>query len=435
MKIAIVSDDLTGANDTGVQLAKRGFSTVVHFGMELALEEIEACDVHVFDTDSRALEPAAAYGKVYELANALQSGPPFDIVYKKIDSTLRGNLGAELDAMYDAFRPDFAVIAPSFPKNGRCIIGGILFIDGVPVSQTEVAKDPKTPVTESFLPRLLGAQTAKRVGHVTLEQLRHKETLADRLEQFIQDETPYVVFDSESEGDLELIAQAMSASAYSAIWVGSAGLAFHLAGGTEIGGFADESQGDESDYNEQVLLVVGSVSGKSRGQLEQALARTDTAGVELEASRVAGDDSERAEEITRVLALVEAAAASKCHVALYSSGRREQIAEAVAAGRRFNRDERAVSQLVADTLGEIAARAARSGGIKRLVLTGGDTAKQVLLRLGCERLELLAEVEPGIPLGRSAAADGQALYAVTKAGSFGSATALSDAMDLLLKIK
>ena len=74
---------------------------------------------------------------------------------KRIDSTLRGNLGGETDAMLDCLGKDFiAVSAPCFPSSGRTLVGGYLLVDDLPLHKTNIAIDPKTPVKTSDMARL-----------------------------------------------------------------------------------------------------------------------------------------------------------------------------------------------------------------------------------------------------------------------------------------
>ncbi|MBW7460650.1 four-carbon acid sugar kinase family protein, partial [Paenibacillus sepulcri] len=121
MEFAMIADDLTGANDSGVQLAASGYSASVLFRLDE--EAPGSVDAVVLNTDSRADSPQTAYAKVRNAADYV-SRLSAGIVYKKLDSTLRGNIGAELDAVYDAFKPDFIVLAPAYPGNGRTTENG-----------------------------------------------------------------------------------------------------------------------------------------------------------------------------------------------------------------------------------------------------------------------------------------------------------------------
>jgi len=131
----IVADDLSGANDTGHQLATRGYPTTVVTG-EAATVEQES--VVVVNTDSRYAAPEAAAERV----RSAVAQYPASFAYKKVDSTLRGNLVAEIEAMLGATESAIAVVAPAFPAMGRVTVGGIHVVDGTPVSRRAAGRDP-----------------------------------------------------------------------------------------------------------------------------------------------------------------------------------------------------------------------------------------------------------------------------------------------------
>ncbi|MGE5855892.1 MAG: four-carbon acid sugar kinase family protein, partial [Syntrophaceae bacterium] len=166
----VIADDLTGANDTGVQFAKQGLKTIVLMYVPAAPSELDE-DVLVVDTQSRALSPTEAYRKVTETALLFKNRDQFQTLYKKIDSTLRGNLGTEIDAIMDACGLELAIVAPAFPANGRMTVGGCHFLGNAPLEATEISRDPLCPVTESHIPTLMAKQTKREVGHVGIKNV------------------------------------------------------------------------------------------------------------------------------------------------------------------------------------------------------------------------------------------------------------------------
>lgn len=420
MKIAVIADDLTGANDTGVQLAKCGLSTFVSLKPEApAPKEAEAL---VIDTDSRSLPQAVAYDRVLKAAKQLSSSS-IEMIYKKMDSTMRGNIGAEIDAMYDAFAPDFVIIAPSFPKLGRGVINGTMYVHGQLLHMTEVAVDPKTPVNESFLPLLLTSQTTREVGHISVDDLSSEaEKVVEKIHEFRQDGIPYLLFDAVTEEDLAQIVHVVSLTGYRVVWAGSAGLASHLPLGqpqTELGTITNGS------VRKPVLTVVGSVHGRSRKQLNAVIAQEEIAEIGLNPERVLANEEDREQEIVRVTVEAALILAQGKHVVLYSLGEEMDIMRAVQQGERYGYNRNEVSNKIAEALGEASVRIIRQHGIERLMLTGGDTAKQVCLRLNASHLRLIDEIEAGVPIG---ALNGTKIFTVTKAGGFGSEDALVKAI-------
>src|SRR4051812_45218340 len=160
MRVGIIADDLTGAADTAAQFARAGWNT------ELQLRSMaSAAEAIAVTTDSRALAPAdASAAAASAVSNLQQMG--ITQLYKKIDSTLRGQVRAEVHGTMTGWSPRArAVVCPAFPAAGRLVLGGHLHVNGVRVSETAIADDPVTPVTESHIPTLLGAsQAASKPG-------------------------------------------------------------------------------------------------------------------------------------------------------------------------------------------------------------------------------------------------------------------------------
>ena len=133
MKTIIIADDLTGALDTGVQFAAASLRTQVCVDAVIPAQEWERADTQVLciNAGSRHLPPEEAYCIVYDLCvQAKEHGA--SCVYKKTDSALRGNVGAELSAMRAALSLDSVPFVPSYPALGRVVSKGILYIDGIP---------------------------------------------------------------------------------------------------------------------------------------------------------------------------------------------------------------------------------------------------------------------------------------------------------------
>src|SRR5919199_5928769 len=142
LRAAVVADDLTGAADSGVQLARSGYRTAVAF-RGASIPPTEDLDAVAADTDSRPLPAGFAAKRVLEAGRAVRDAR---IVYKKIDSTLRGQVPAELAAALKATGREKAIVAPAFPSAGRTTRGGVLLVYDEPVHETDLAHDPRTPV-------------------------------------------------------------------------------------------------------------------------------------------------------------------------------------------------------------------------------------------------------------------------------------------------
>ena len=141
LALGIVADDLTGAMDSSGYFAARGLSTDVILDPSYSSD----ADVVVITTSSRAEHPNVARERVRQAVKGLAGRT----IYKKIDSTLRGNIGAELMAAMHEADCEKAIVAPAFPAVGRTTVNGVLLVDGTPVAETQFANDPVSPVSES----------------------------------------------------------------------------------------------------------------------------------------------------------------------------------------------------------------------------------------------------------------------------------------------
>ncbi|ANY69481.1 hypothetical protein BBD42_25590 [Paenibacillus sp. BIHB 4019] len=412
MKIAIVADDLTGASDCGGQLVRYGMRVSVRINPVMAEEP--QYDAVVFNTVSRSLPANEAASIVKQISQYINE-QPFDLIYKKIDSTLRGNIGAELNAMSDVIQPDFTIIAPGYPQNGRQIIERIHHLNGELLHETEVSRDPKTPVLQSDVVELVASQTGRAVAHLSILDIdQGKVHLADRLKACKIQNMTYIVADSATEGDLERLANALAQLSYKLVWVGSAGLMNHLPKAYAVAENDKPLQIPLLVGNDPVLLVVGSVSKMGREQLRNLMNQNLAVQIMARSEKLLADEAGKQEELVRVIDEASRALADGRDTVIVAS---DNIADTQAAGLRLGMAPIQISDAISAALGSITVKLFGKLAIHKLYLTGGDTAYQVLEQLGISAFELMEELEPGVLLGKYEA---RGLYMVTKAGNFGS---------------
>lgn len=170
VKLLIIADDFTGALDTGVQFAKQGICTQIFTKQELEQDDIKKdTEVLVVDTESRPMSAEAAYRSVYELASwAVSQG--IKTIFKKTDSALRGNIGAELQAVLDAGKDQRLFFLPGYPQIGRITRNGIHYIAGELLENSVFGRDPFEPVTKSYVPDIIHEQNDVLVTCLPCEQ-------------------------------------------------------------------------------------------------------------------------------------------------------------------------------------------------------------------------------------------------------------------------
>ncbi len=380
--VAVVADDLTGAGDTAVQFVRSGWRT------ELQLTAAEsAAEVVAVTTDSRAMPAREAAAEAAGAVRRLREAG-VERLYKKVDSTLRGPIRAEIDAVLAVWSANaVAVVCPAFPANGRTVRDGVLLVDGVEVHRTAVGRDPVTPVTESRIPELLGAR------HVRLDG-SDPATDAARL----RDSGPVVVVDAETDADLDRVAAAVTELGPDAVPVGSAGLAARLS-----------RTWAARTAPAPALVVVTSLHENAREQLA-VLAADEHTRVEQPSSTDLADDASWSSWREGMLARF--GNNNSPHTALVAPEDRDGALEPASVARR---------------LGTLAADLAERHEVSGFVVTGGDGARALTTALKARAITLTGEVAPGIPIGTLSGGPLHGRAIVTKAGGFGTPNALLEA--------
>ena len=348
MSLTIVADDLTGGADTGSLFA--GDAPVPLAVWPDAPPEAR---VRVIDTESRAASHDDAVARVTgarALAPALR-------YFKKIDSTLRGHVGLEIDALMRAAGLGTALVCPAFPGQGRVVIERTLLVDGTPVSETVIGRDPGFPaIGSSSVIDVLRVHVDRPLAWIPLDQVRAGvHSLAARIGRLAG---TVIVADAETDADLDALA-AGALACEAVLLVGAAGLARALA--------------------TRLALLTEEVPLCPRGRwLVVAGSRHPATRTQLAAARAAG---------LRVVATPDEPA----------------------------RDPRAAARRLAGEARDLLARESFDG----VAVTGGETAIALWHALGADGLDLLGAPRPGIALGRLRVPRRPPLPLLTKAGGFG----------------
>jgi uncharacterized protein YgbK (DUF1537 family) len=419
LRCLILADDMTGGGDTGAQFAKKRLRTLLATAgasRRLPLDD-NRWPVLAVNTHTRAMEPEQARQRVSELLKQLEL-ERFGVIYKKIDSTLRGNIGPEIDAILEAFGRPVGFLTPAFPEMGRTVENGILKVRGVPVSETEASRDPVCPVTDSRVVSLLRRQTSNRVGLIDYRHMAGPPAaLRAAVERKIDEGDRLLVFDASERRDLAAIASLGFGLHPLPLFIGSAGLAEAVAAEVSARMTGRSAPRPSVQPAAHVLVVCGSASEVSRRQLAK-LGHLDFPRIEIRptfAQRYGSPGGFAKRTVVQTLA--EALKAGSAILSV--SGER-----LLATGR----NERAAALAISETLGRIATKAfSMSGiaaGVAAVVLTGGDTAMAVLQALGADGVEIGSEPIEGIMAGRVRGGLCSSAQVITKAGAFGGDDAL-----------
>ncbi len=213
--VGIISDDLTGANDTALQFHLKGANTKIILNCDSVSNDREATDVWALSTESRNIEKWEAVSKVEKAVKFFAENFSFDYYYKKIDSTLRGHIAIETLTMLEILGYDAAIIIPAFPQEGRITVGGYHLLKGVPIGRTEIAMDPHSPILESHIPTLLASQLDEKqkdlIGTIDLKTVMNGAgPILIKINELINSGKKLIVADSASITDIEQIALAIN---------------------------------------------------------------------------------------------------------------------------------------------------------------------------------------------------------------------------------
>ena len=406
MVLLIIADDFTGALDTGVQFAARGIKTRVVVGADTALTHQNA-DVLVVDTETRHLPAAQAYAAVEGLVQRAKYAG-FAYLYKKTDSALRGNVGAELAALLSASGSRQLAFLPAFPQMNRVTKNGVKYIDGVPVTESPFGVDPFEPVRHAAVTDLLAEQT-------DLPAASFPALAADGS---VPAEDGILVFDAATVDELRSTGRALLNNGGLRVLAGCAGFGAVLPELLGLGG-ADVTC---PALDPRLLVICGSVNAITLAQLDKA----EQAGftrLRLTPHQKLMPDYWRSADGRMTLDHIEETLAAHPYniIETNDEGGNEPTATAADA-LGLTREEMRVR--IASGVGQLVGALFASPAVGTLLLTGGDTLLQCMNSVGVHELEPICEMEHGVVLARFGCG-GTTRYVITKSGGFGQADLLT----------
>jgi uncharacterized protein YgbK (DUF1537 family) len=394
-RLAIIADDLTGAADTAVQFAKAGMTTNVLTDVDELHRFARASNVVSFDTETRGCDGRKAYLKVRRSARLLKHSG-FGIFFKKLDSTLKGNPGSEIQAMMDELGLSTSILAPAVPENRRTTVDGHMVVNG--------------RVTEgSFIPDLLREGTKAEIRCIPLAVVRRgRRALLERMAKGkgTKDRTIFVV-DATNGAELKTIAEV--GKELGALLCGASALATQL---SRIHRFRP------------LLAICGSSNEASMRQVKEATDSSLATTVKVDTRGAL-----RKEEAGKVFRLVATKVAGLLgqgeDTIILSAESVEDVSDTIEAAREIGLRPEEARERVVKLLGKIASKVLKECEVRALFVTGGETAFSVLKEIGGYGLRVEQELLPGIPVSKLLGGRHEGLKVVTKAGGFGDVRALS----------
>ncbi|MEI8376907.1 MAG: four-carbon acid sugar kinase family protein [bacterium] len=406
--IGIIADDLTGANDTGLQFHLKGCNTQILFDATGEYNN-KFSQAWAISTETRNLPPEKAAEKTFDVTKNILNNLNAEYIYKKIDSTLRGNIAVETLAILEATEYDAAIILPAFPQEGRITVGGYHLLKGMPLERTEFARDPRSPIYESHIPTLLKSQIDNEnlVGLIEFKTVsKGAGPILRELHNLINEGKKLIVVDSTSTTDMEQVALAISKSNFNILPCGSAGLAQILA----------EEWFPNMNYQHiaktipqmPILVVSGSATSITKTQM---LKLEEDEDMDAYFIKITPDKllDELYEDLTeRILNNL----GKKNIVVLQACQIENEDVKKFLTEKGLTPEK--IPGLLTDYLADLTRKVVAQKEVL-LVLVGGETSYKCCNAITSRNLQIIDEVETAIPL----CMDHKAQWIVTKSGNLG----------------
>lgn len=398
IKILIIADDFTGAMDTGVKFSAVGAETKVVMDTEQDFHEEMAQEVLVLCTLTRHLPAGEAYEKIRRITErAVSAG--IGCIFKKTDSALRGNIGAELNAVLDGSKGRALHFIPALPTMNRITKDGTHYIDNLPVAESVFGKDPFAPVTESYVPDLLHLQCDKPVRVVSCEESENFRP---------GEETCIYVFDCVSQEEMERKLGILGSQGQLRLLAGCAGLAESLP--PYLGLKRDTVRGQVWSCH-RMTVICGSVNPISSEQMDYGERYGGYRRVHIPAEWIHEEESFDGD--AKMEALWET-----CRL----SGR--MIIDSLQEGGEPLLRETTeltledIRRKMSGRMGQILKGLIDRGLASPILIIGGDTLLAFLESIQCRTLTPICEPQPGVVLFR-VGYRGREYEILAKSGGFG----------------
>lgn len=404
IKLLVIADDFTGALDTGVQFSKKGVPTLVTTDRHVCFQTIGSeIEVLVIDIESRHSSLRQAYDSVARIAKAaINSGVVY--FYKKTDSTLRGNIGAELTALLDAYGGNQLAFIPAFPKSSRTTKNGIQYVGDIELNKTEFSHDPFEPVKHSSVDQIIRQQSDVETESITVD--RYLDAGKEYTKKTI------CVFDAQTDEDMQLLGAELKKANRLNILAGCAGFAEILPELLELR--TAEMKWDGNRDN--ILIVSGSVNQIAIDQMDYAKKHgywAVTLSPKQKLKNITDSDNctELVESVVHQL---------KQHkkVIVESISTREQICVTEQYARDNGIPLNDLHFQITQNIGELVKKILERTVVGNLVVFGGDTLYGIMDKIPCDGILPVAEIAPGI-VAAKVISKTREFCIITKAGGFG----------------
>lgn len=425
LKTVIIADDLTGANDTGAIIAQDGFKvgTVLDTNK---INQFKEFDVLCISTDSRGIAKEDAYKRVASVANLFKNKKGL-FISKRCDSTLRGNVGIEIDSILDSLGENaIAIVVASFPDSGRTCIGDYLLVHDVPLEKTEVAKDAVSPVNISRVTEIVKKQSRFNVGYIPLSKVLQG---ADAVKSAILKAAPtyrIIVIDARTNEDIKEIAKGCIATKLKIVAIDPG--AFTACMNHELYSKTLKS----SSKSRKMLLGIGSASSLTRKQVKALKEKYNPLIVKTDTPRFF-DKSTREDEINRVVQKIISEGAQSDILTVVTTVKDTDVVDFATIKGCEKKSKGECAAYLAKAIAEIIFRIKSQLGneIGGLYISGGDISTAFCEKVKAVGFDVQDEVVPLAIYSKLLGGAFDQTPIITKGGLVGDDTTLITCVDYL----
>ena len=407
-KYIVIADDLTGSNATCSLFKKIGLraASILKLQGDINYD----VDVISYSTASRGLDKEEAYKKVSEAIKILKNKDV--LVYnKRIDSTLRGNIGTEINAMLDNLEDDrIAVVIPSYPDSGRIVVNKTMLVNGVLLENSDAGKDPKTPIKTSCVESLIQKGIKYSSTYFTLSDIEQPiEEIVKKIQEAIK-KSRVLIFDAVNNEDIIKISKAIINSDINIITVDPGPFTLY---------YSKELQ-KKNHLEKKILMVIGSVTATTKKQIEYILQEEDIFLVKMKVEDFFEKET-CLKEIERVISYIKKGIASyDLFLVTTSPIGDEKKADLQKLAENLNTTVEEISKIIANTLTETVVKILKeTEKFEGVYSSGGDITIALLEKLKAIGVEIREEVIPLAAYGRLIGGDFPNLKLVSKGGMVG----------------
>lgn len=398
--VLVIADDFTGANDTGVLLKAKGLNAISFLRSDDVKNFHNDEAVFCINTDTRDKEKQYSYNLIKSITHEFKD--QVKVISKRIDSTLRGNAGSEIDGVLDELGKEYkAVVVASYPLSGRICIGGYVLVNGVPLEKTNVSNDIKTPVKSSNVIDIIKCESSKSVGYISLEKVLKGSNFLGR--EIQDDSNEIIIIDAVTNEDIKIIADACVLSHQKIVCIDPGPFTAYFS--------VNLLKSDREDFHRS-LTVVGSTTDLTRKQMEYFKEHKNILIYNIHVGNLI-DNFE--DELQKVLGYFKQNYKKYKYLCISTSLEKDEIRYKT----RIN-----TTYIISDRLNKVAKDilSVKDFEINLAYLTGGDISQGFLKNINSIGVEIIDEIIPLAVYGKVVGGEFDGLNIITKGGLIGNET-------------